>query len=281
MDSLDHIDGSKIHRVKVPSITIAPEPNTNSFLVGEGGRWTLVEMGGDSDEAMDAVFGLLARLGGEIEQIVLTHHHSDHISGAERMHRATGAPVWIHEIDRDDLSFDDVLLYQDGAKIPTSAGPLRVLHTPGHAQGHACFHYEPEMALFSGDLINGVGYVAILPPEGDMRVYLDSLRRVSKLPLKTLYPAHGPIVTDPYGKIQEYIDHRLAREAKVVHALRNGNGGPGQTLDELLPVVYADVDPEKFFLAEGSLFAHLQKLCEDGAARWMIGEDGERRYAVA
>ena len=273
---MDCLPNSKIQRVRVPSITIAPEPYTNSFLIGEHGKYSLIEMGGDTDEAMDAVVSRLAELEGEIDQIILTHHHMDHICGARRMHEATGAPVWIHEMDRGDLDFDNVLLYTDDEKIPTPAGPLQVLHTPGHAQGHGCFYYEPEMALFTGDLINGTGYVAILPPEGDMKIYLDSLERVSKLPLKALYPAHGPICTEPYEKIQEYIDHRLSREGKVVAALENG-GGP---LDALLPVVYDDVDPALFFLAEGSLSAHLNKLCDEGRARWHVEADGERSYSL-
>ncbi|MCA9772575.1 MAG: MBL fold metallo-hydrolase [Myxococcales bacterium] len=274
---MNALSGSKIQRIKVPSITVAPEPNTNSYLIGEGGRWTLVEMGGDTDEAVAAVLDRLDDVGGRIEQIVLTHHHLDHICGARRMHEVTGAPVWIHAMDRDDVSdIADVRTYVDGTKIETSVGLLEVLHTPGHAQGHGCLYYAPERALFSGDMINGVGYVVILPPEGDMRQYLESLGRLRSLDLATLYPGHGPIVTDPYAKIDEYVDHRLAREAKVVRALGRGPN----TLDGLLPIVYDDVSPSLFFLAEGSLYAHLNKLCEDGRARWMIQDDGEKHFEL-
>jgi len=271
---VDQLPNSRIQRICVPSITIAPEPFTNSFLIGDDGRYTLIEMGGESDEAMDAVLGRLDAVGGVLDQIVLTHHHFDHISGAKRLHEATGAPVWIHEFDRDELELSAVQTYTDGTKIPTPVGDLEVLHTPGHAKGHGCFYYAPEEALFSGDLVNGTGYVAILPPEGDMRVYLESLRRVRDLPLRALYPGHGPIVTTPYDKIDEYIDHRLARERKVVRALETG----AEAVGELLEIVYDDVDPALLFLAEGSLTAHLQKLCEEGECRWYVASDGDRRY---
>ena len=83
---------------------------------------------------------------------------------------------------------------------------LRALHTPGHARGHLCFYDERTGALISGDNIVGFGSVLIDPPEGNMREYLDSLRRMRALPnLSVLFGGHGPAIANPYEKLDEYI----------------------------------------------------------------------------
>ena len=60
-----------------------------------------------------------------------------------------------------------------------------------------------------------MGTVVIIPPEGDMQHYLDTLRRLQSLDIAEIVPAHGPIITDPQAKIAEYIAHRLDREQQV------------------------------------------------------------------
>jgi len=135
------------------------------------------------------------------------------------------------------------------------------MHTPGHARGHLCFHDESSGALISGDNIVGFGSVLIDPPDGNMRDYLDSLRRMRALPnLTVLFGGHGPAVANPYEKIDEYISHRLQREELILAAVREGHA----TLKEIVARVYTDVHPKAHAMAERAVLAHLEKLEADG-----------------
>jgi glyoxylase-like metal-dependent hydrolase (beta-lactamase superfamily II) len=106
--------------------------------------------------------------------------------------------------------------------------------------------------------------VIISPPDGDMAQYLESLDRLRPLGLAAIAPGHGDLITDPIGKIDEYVSHRLAREAAVAEALAAAAGPV--TVEQLVPTVYADVDESRFLLAQRSLWAHLRKLVADGRA---------------
>lgn len=135
------------------------------------------------------------------------------------------------------------------------------MHTPGHALGHLCFHDEARGVLLTGDNIVGVGSVLIDPPQGNMRVYLDSLRRMGSLSnLSVLMGGHGPAVATPYQKIDEYISHRLEREKNILEAVRAGITDP----KEIVARVYTDVSPKAYAMAERAVLAHLEKLREEG-----------------
>jgi ribonuclease/clavin/mitogillin len=109
----------------------------------------------------------------------------------------------------------------------------------------------------------GIGTVVIDPPEGNMIRYFESLRRLLALPkLSSLFPAHGPAVGSARIKIQEYIDHRIMREEKILAALRAGASTPSQIVE----AAYTDVSPAMYWLAERSTMAHLEKLKEEGRA---------------
>ena len=136
---------------------------------------------------------------------------------------------------------------------------LQVLHTPGHARGHVCILEERNGSLITGDLMAGLGTVVIDPPEGHMATYLDSLRRMQALPVTALFPAHGPVMANAKAKIQEYLDHRLDRERRILDAWQRGSREPG----EIVKQVYTDVPPAMHALAERSVIAHLEKLREE------------------
>ena len=106
----------------------------------------------------------------------------------------------------------------------------------------------------------GLGTVVIDPPEGHMVTYLDSLKRMQELPVSALFPAHGPVMANPKRKIQEYIDHRIDRERKILAAWQHGHHEPAAIVRE----VYTDIAPAMYTLAERSVVAHLEKLREEG-----------------
>jgi glyoxylase-like metal-dependent hydrolase (beta-lactamase superfamily II) len=154
----------------------------------------------------------------------------------------------------------------EGFTLGAAGFHLRALHTAGHATNHLCWLLTEERMLFSGDHVMGGSTVVIAPPDGDMVVYLDSLRRLLVLdpPLATIAPGHGALLTDPAATVAAVITHRLEREAAVLRALVDA--GP-VTVDALLPLVYAEVSEELLPVAAKSLWAHLRKLAGEGRAR--------------
>jgi glyoxylase-like metal-dependent hydrolase (beta-lactamase superfamily II) len=171
-------------------------------------------------------------------------------------HRLTAESLK-HQVAVDRYIEDDDLIVLEGEP----AIRLRALHTPGHAQGHLCFYDAANGVLISGDNVVGFGSVLIDPPEGNMAEYLESLRRMRSLPnLTVLLPGHGPAVADPYDKIDQYISHRLDREARILASVRDGASNP----KEIVTRVYTDVSPKAHAMAERAVLAHLEKLEAEG-----------------
>src|SRR5256885_1044422 len=88
--------------------------------------------------------------------------------------------------------------------------------TCARPRGHVCIFEEKNGSLMTGDLMAGFGTIVIDPPEGHMATYFDSLKRMQALPVTALFPAHGPVMAK--AKIQEYLDHRMERESRILAA---------------------------------------------------------------
>ena len=184
------------------------------------------------------------------------------------MRKKFGVKVVAHPITFRDLQgFVDVdRTFAEDERLTLTGNPgwrLRVIHTPGHARGHVCIFEENSGSLITGDLMAGLGTIVIDPPEGHMATYFDSLRRMQALPVTALFPAHGPVMANAKGKIQEYLDHRMERERKILAAWEGGHREP----DAIVRAVYTDVAPAMYGLAERSVVAHLEKLREERRIR--------------
>jgi glyoxylase-like metal-dependent hydrolase (beta-lactamase superfamily II) len=116
--------------------------------------------------------------------------------------------------------------------------------------------FVADRVCFTGDLILGAGSTIVPPSGGSLAAYLDSLRRVGELDLELLCPGHGPYVTDPKRKIEEYVAHRLERERKLVVALEAGERSRARLLD----LAWDDVPAELRPMAAIAMEAHLEKL---------------------
>ena len=246
-------------RATAPNPGMMTGPGTNTYLVGTSDL-VVVDPGPDDSRHLDQ----LAELGGgRIRWIVVTHTHPDHAPGAAGLATRTGAEV-IGFDQRDD--FVPTRAVGDGFELRAAGFTLRAVHTPGHASNHLCWLLREEHMLFSGDHVMQGSTVVIAPLDGDMALYLESLRRLLELdpPLVTIAPGHGSLIMDPADAVEGIIEHRLAREKLVAEAIA---GAGRATVDDLLRRVYADVRDELLPIARKSLWAHLRKLDADGVVR--------------
>ncbi len=244
-------------------------PGTNTYLVGID-EIVVIDPGPDDTEHLDAIAGC----GGDrIRWIACTHTHIDHFPGVAGLKARTGAEVLAFDA-RDGLEIDRSL--GDGDLIEATEFVLRAVHTPGHASNHLCFLLEQERMLFSGDHIMEGSTVVIRPPDGDMAAYLQQLERLKGLRprLKSIAPGHGHLIEKPVAKIDEYLEHRGMREAQVLECVRAGTSKVAKIVEQLYPDLVAELVP----MAQGTVWAHLRKLAQEGAVKGR-GQNGSWKAA--
>ncbi|HEU4768082.1 MAG TPA: MBL fold metallo-hydrolase [Pyrinomonadaceae bacterium] len=253
--------------------TRPPATHTCCYIVHNSKEMLIFDPGSPYEEEQQALAECVDEMiaaGRRVREIILTHHHPDHIGGLNALKAHLGdligdVAVAAHEetakalpevrIDRFIVD-EEIITFEGEPRIQ-----LQALHTPGHTRGHLCFYDKDRGALITGDNIVGFGSVLIDPSDGNMRDYLNSLQRIRSLPnLSVLFGGHGPAVATPYRKIDEYISHRLERERNILEAVSNGITDPKQIVAQ----VYTDVSPKAYAMAERAVMAHLVKLAEDG-----------------
>ena len=245
-------------RIPVPVDTAAPGGTTNAYIVGRECA-VLVDPAAatpDLDAALD---------GRQVDTILVTHAHPDHVGGVaayanrgatvlaragyeDRFERATG------------IVPDDTV--RDGATIETDAGAVRVASTPGHAPDHVALAFDG--GILVGDLAIASGSVVVGSGEGDMRGYLTALRRLHARDPERLYPGHGPVIDEPRAVLKRLLTHRLDREAWVLRAVIGG----AETVAEITDTAYEKDVSGVRELAEATVEAHLEKLAVEGRVAW-------------
>src|SRR5512142_426736 len=165
----------------------------------------------DPGDDIEAVLDILSRHGLKVKQIVITHAHIDHVGGAARLKRVTGAPILLNQNDAALLKMLDtqaawlgmqppekVAIDQplaDGDSIQAGSISATVLHTPGHTEGSVCLYFPAEQKLIAGDTLfmGSIGRTDL--PGGSFEKIMRSLHdRVLALPDDVeVTPGHGPI----------------------------------------------------------------------------------------
>lgn len=261
--------------------TLPPATHTNSYALGER-EVLLVEPATPYDDERREWLAWAEGLrssGRRLVAIVLTHHHIDHVGGAEFLARELALPLWAHDITAARLPELHIARRLEDGEALTLDGPSpqqwTVLHTPGHAPGHVCLHERALGAVVVGDMVATEGTILVETHDGDMRLYLEQLERLKALRSRSALPAHGAPIDDPAALFTHYVRHRLKREQKVLAALR-AQGPEGATPSELVRTAYDDTPPSIWGIAQMSLEAHLVKLAGDGLA----SSDGQRYRAL-
>jgi glyoxylase-like metal-dependent hydrolase (beta-lactamase superfamily II) len=167
----------------------------------------------DPGDDVSRIHKRLIEQGLKLKQILVTHGHIDHVGGALKLKRLTGAPIYMNENDLPQLEMMDTQAAWIGVPRPETAPPdeglkdgqfvglehypAQVLHTPGHTQGSICLHFAPAGLLIAGDTLfaGSIGRTDL--PGGDFDQIIASLRsRLLTLPDETkVLPGHGPATT--------------------------------------------------------------------------------------
>jgi glyoxylase-like metal-dependent hydrolase (beta-lactamase superfamily II) len=242
---------------------------TGTYIIGKGDGLAVIDPGPDLPEHLQAI--LNATAGERISHILITHHHSDHSPLARPLAEATGAVIYgcavkapivedAVKLEAGYDRFEPQVSVCGGATITGHGWTMEAIPTPGHTSNHICYALTEEDICFTGDHIMGWSTTVVTPPDGDMGAYLASLGVIQARNFKTLWPTHGPPITEPGPFIDAYREHRMDRERQILAQL-----GAGETrIREMVPKMYVGVDSRLYPAAAHSVFAHMLELVRTG-----------------
>lgn len=261
---------------------------TGTYIIGHG-EVAVIDPGPDDPAHLAAIVAAVA--GEQVIAIPITHHHADHSPLAGPLKAATGATIYGcaiagHETEDTgevkmeaghDHDFKPDVSLCGGGEITGPGWTLEAIPTPGHTSNHLCYALKEENACFTGDHIMGWSTTVITPPDGDMTDYLASLAAIRARNFTTLWPTHGPPIRDVTPFIDAYAEHRQERIDQILNALA---AGPGR-VNDLVPRLYADVDPRLWPAAARSMLAGIIHLVRQGkiTTEGQPGPESEYRLA--
>ncbi|MBA2343240.1 MAG: MBL fold metallo-hydrolase [Thermoleophilaceae bacterium] len=194
----------------VRMFTVGPVGENCFLLRRDGAEEALIV---DPGEEAPRLLAAIDELGVKLAGILLTHTHFDHVGAVAPVAKATGAEVWVPEIERPVLadinsfvpfegfgpfeSYEAEHTLAGGERLELAGFEIEVVFTPGHSPGHMTFSIPAEAAVFSGDVLfqGSVGRTDL--PGGDWPTLLESIRTLTEsLPAETVvYPGHMGITS--------------------------------------------------------------------------------------
>ena len=234
-------------------------------------RLAILDPGPADPAHLEALVAAIA--GRPVDAILITHTHRDHSPAAAPLSASTSAPVWgcapLVVPGNQESGFDTTYapdrVLGDGETIEAGGATLQAVHTLGHTSNHLCFAWGHR--LFSGDHVMGWSTTVVIPPDGHMGAYMDSLAKLQGRPETLYYPAHGEPVEDPQRLLRGMLTHRVQRERQLLRLLEEAPA----TLAALTLRAYPALDPRLRPAAEATALAHLITLEERGAVTCVQG----------
>ncbi len=292
-----------VHRIRLPFHLELD--HVNVFLVPDGAGWILVDAGFGTDECFAALEKGLETHGvawREIQTLLVTHCHPDHIGLASRILDKSGAQLLMHTAERDFLDFiSDIVDHPeilDGRMrswgTPAemverisgtfravrqnfrhlkpdrllqggeTIGPLETIWTPGHAPGHLCLYMPRERVLVSGDhvLKKITPHVAWVEGRDVLGEYLDSLERIATYDVETIHPSHG----DPFGDLRERTREIALHHAWRCNTIRQAAQDGAQSPHDVVLRVWQDrLSPFQHRFALFEVMAHVEYMRRRGS----------------
>jgi len=239
--------------------------NNTYLLLNPRGEATLIDAGVGDPRHLSALDQHLLDQSAKLQQVLVTHAHPDHASGAPAIAEGhPGARFLKYPWPEADVKYP--VTWQslsDGDRVVGDGDALKVLHTPGHSPDHLAFWHEASGVVFTGDLVVlGSSVMIHSSAGGDLGQYLESLERVRALKPQRLLPAHGAEVTDPETLLTAYLDHRRLRERQVLDAMHAGR----DTVQSIAESIYDGLQPALMPAALETVRAHLDKLRKEQRA---------------
>jgi glyoxylase-like metal-dependent hydrolase (beta-lactamase superfamily II) len=197
--------------LKIEKFVLGPL-ETNAYLVmtDDGTRGIVIDPGMDAKHLLDRIRDV------QIEAVLLTHAHFDHIGGVEAVRKAKQCPVYVHELERDWLTTPELNgsllwpeiggeirasgadhLMRDGDELHFLGETFQVLHTPGHSPGSVSLLLAEHRLVFSGDVLFRMSVGRTDLPGGSSReLYASIHNKLFRLQAETtVLPGHGPLTT--------------------------------------------------------------------------------------
>ena len=203
--------------------------------------------------------------------LFITHTHADHSPAAKVIKENINCTLFgygPYKRKKFDTKFEeghdktfkpDVYL-NDREEVRGNSWTIRAIHTPGHTSNHMCYGLEEESILFTGDHIMGWATTVIVPPDGNMTSYIESLRKILVFKYKIFYPTHGGPITRPRQYVKALIAHRLMRQTQIINELSKNT----LSIKQMVSKFYKTTDKRLWPAAEKSILANLLSLREKG-----------------
>ncbi|GMA52287.1 hypothetical protein GCM10025857_36440 [Alicyclobacillus contaminans] len=247
-------------RVALPTPTLPPSYETNTYVIHQGEEALVVDVGSDDPAIIEELASVLRQLGVlRVHALIATHYHRDHTQGFPLLRRHFPAPIQIHALDLANLrtSLPDVHIQP----VPDAyhLGTLRVAiqHHPGHTHGHIHLHIPNDDVLLVGDHLSGDGSVWVGPPDGHMAHYYAALEAIANSGCRIVGAGHGRIAQDAETAARELLLRRQRREAEIAALIRQSP----RTLNELVFLLYGNSIPEAAtWVARRTVQAHIEHL---------------------
>lgn len=259
----------------------------------------------------------------DLRRIIITHGHVDHFGLAGELAVESGAEIFIHPHDtakvRPGYNFmqeklpllreagvpeeglreldewsknaeelldplDEIHPLREGEEIPFDSFSLKVLHCPGHSQGHICLYHQGRGEIFAGDhILNHITPNPAIEPSPEapdhrsqsLIQYLDSLKKIERLNPSRIFPAHGPVIDAPLKRIAEIYRHHARRKEKI-HRVLNGQDATAYDLGCKLFGPPTEMD---IFLIVSEILGHLDLLLQEKEVAAQT-RDGVTYYAA-